>query len=108
MIVDNVRNYTNGWIIGDFFPTLVKTDAVEIAHHRYPKGFAGAPHTHKVATEYNYIINGSLVASGRKLYSGDIFIYEPDEVSCVDFLEDTNLLVIKLPSVPGDKYEVKS
>lgn len=105
MIVANIKSYINGWFIGNFEPTLVKSKDVEIAHHFYSKGFKGTPHTHKIATEYNYIISGKLFASGKELKGGDIFIYEPSEISDVEFLEDTDLIVIKMPSVPGDKYE---
>lgn len=104
MITSNIKNFTNGWIIGDFNPALLKTKDFEIAHHFYPKGFKGIQHTHKIATEYNYILSGKLVASEIMLESGDIFIYEPHDVSNVLFLEDTNLIIIKTPSLPNDKY----
>jgi hypothetical protein len=100
----NIKSYTNGWFIGNFSPTLLKTDLFEVAHHFYPKGFQGTPHIHKIAIEYNYIVSGKLTASGQNLGDGDIFVYEPFEISEVVFLEDTQLIVIKMPSVPNDKY----
>lgn len=106
MIFSNIKNYTNGWFIGAFSPTLKHTKDVEIAHHFYRKDFKAVPHTHKVATEYNYVVDGDLVVSGKRLGKGDIFVYEPNEVADVIFLEDTNLIIVKLPSLPGDKYEV--
>jgi hypothetical protein len=105
MKVSNIGVHSNGWFIGNFSPTLLKTEAFEIAHHFYPKGFAGEPHTHKIATEYNYILSGRLIASGKSLEAGDIFVYEPFDVSDVLFLEDTNLIIIKTPSIPNDKYK---
>lgn len=105
MIISNIKNYTNGWIIGDFSPSLLKTKEFEIAHHFYPKGFVGNSHTHRIATEYNYIVSGKLTASNITLTDGDIFIYEPYDISDVIFLEDTNLIVVKTPSIPGDKYQ---
>lgn len=106
MKVSNIKSYTNGWFIGDFEPTLLKTPEFEVAHHFYPKGLKSTPHTHKESTEYNYILSGSLMASGKNLGPGDIFIYEPFDVSDVLFLEDTNLIIIKTPSIPHDKYEI--
>jgi quercetin dioxygenase-like cupin family protein len=85
---------------------LLKTKDFEIGHHFYIKGFVGESHTHKISTEYNYILSGKLIASGKTLETGDIFIYEPNDVSNVTFLEDTNLIIIKTPSVPQDKYLV--
>lgn len=104
MKTSRISNFVNGWLIGNFEPTLSKTPDFEVAHHKYPKGFSGTPHTHKIATEYNYIVKGRLIASGQELSDGEIFIYEPNEVSDVVFLEDTDLIIIKTPSVPGDKY----
>lgn len=106
MLLDNIKSYTNGWFIGNFEPSLLKTKDFEIAHHFYPKDFVGEHHTHKVAMEYNYIISGKLNASGNILGNGDIFIYEPFDISNVIFIEDTNLIIIKVPSIINDKYKV--
>lgn len=106
MKLANIKNYTNGWFIGDFEPSLFKSNVFEIAHHFYKKGFVGTPHTHKVATEYNYILSGKLMASNQICNAGDIFIYEPNEISDVVFLEDTNLIIIKTPSLSNDKYNI--
>jgi hypothetical protein len=102
----NIKDFKAGWFIGDFEPALFRTKDFEIAHHFYPRGFKGTPHTHRVATEVNYIVSGKLIASGSSLGSGDIFTYYPHDVSNVEFLEDTQLIVVKFPSVPSDKYEV--
>lgn len=106
MTTRNISEFKNGWFIGDFKPTIVSTNNFEVAHHFYKSGFCGVPHTHKIATEYNYIVRGKLEASGKILNSGDIFIYHPNEVSSVKFLEDTDLVIVKTPSIPSDKYEV--
>lgn len=106
MIFANINQFKMGWFIGDFEPTLLKNRAFEVAHHTYKKGFQSAPHTHWVATEYNYIVSGSLIAGGKTLGRGDIFVYEPGEISDVTFLEDTDLIIIKNPSAPGDKHEI--
>lgn len=105
MFVSNIKLFTNGWFIGNFKPALLKTKDFEIAHHFYAKGFRGTPHTHKIATEYNYIVSGKLLVSNKTLTNGDIFVYEPFDISDVIFLEDTDLIVIKVPSIPDDKYE---
>ncbi len=36
-----------------------------------------------------------------------MFVYEPGDIADVEFLEDTNLIVVKWPSVPSDKYMVE-
>lgn len=105
MKVSSINEFINGWFIGNFEPSVLKSEEFEVAHHKYAKGFRGTPHTHKIATEYNYIVKGKLIASGVELSDGEMFVYSPDEISEVTFLEDTDLIIIKTPSVPGDKYE---
>jgi quercetin dioxygenase-like cupin family protein len=91
MIISNIGEYKNGWFIGDFEPSIFKETT---------------PHTHKVTTELNYILKGKLHVSGNILKSGDIWIYEKNEISDVQFLEDSELMVIRWPSIPTDKYIV--
>ena len=38
--------------------------------------------------------------------AGDVFVIEPGEVAEPEFLEDCQLVCVKTPSLPGDKYEV--
>ena len=37
---------------------------------------------------------------------GDIITIEPGEVTKATFITDCELVIVKTPSVPGDKYEV--
>ena len=106
MLTRRIAEMRGGWFIGDFEPSVLRTRAFEVAHHRYPAGYRGEPHVHRVGTEYNYILRGRLVASGQQLGSGDIFVYQPGEVSDVTFLEESDLVIVKTPSVPGDKHAV--
>ena len=38
--------------------------------------------------------------------SGDVFIIYPNEIADPNFLEDCELIVVKMPSIINDKYEV--
>lgn len=100
--------FKNGWIIGDFLPSIIRTKDFEVAIHDYKKGHESDGHYHKIATEVNVIITGKVLffdSYGKEiLYANDIFVYKPYDISQVAFLEDTKLLIIKTPSVPGDKY----
>lgn len=42
----------------------------------------------------------------KVMRKGDIFVLYPDEVADPEFLTDCEILVIKVPSVKGDKYLV--
>jgi hypothetical protein len=107
MDVYNIKDFKAGWFIGDFTPSVFKNCFFEVAHHQHKAGYTGPLHTHFIATEVTYIVKGSLVASDKKLSTGDMFVYHPKEVAEVTFLEDTDLIVIKWPSVPSDKYNLE-
>ena len=99
---------SKGWFVGNFEPTVYKTNEFEVAHHFHKAGFVGEKHFHKIGYELTYIIKGTLIASNIELGSGDMFLYEPNEISDVSFIEDTDLIVVKWPSVSNDKYSFKT
>lgn len=106
MIVDRdgLKNYNRGWLVGDFSPSLIRSKDIEVGYMNHKKGEFHAPHIHNVITEFNVIISGSVHVNGYDLKSGDIFIIEPGEITRIEFLEDTTILCIKTPSIPGDKH----
>ncbi len=59
---------------------------------------------HKIATEVTLILEGSAEMSGQRLDAGDILVLEPGEASDFRALTDVVTVVVKLPSVAGDKY----
>jgi hypothetical protein len=104
MKVHRLDDMTRGWFVGDFEPTLFRTDAVEIAVKRYAAGDAEERHVHRVATELSAVVAGSVRIDGRDLAAGDIAVLEPGEPSDFLALTDAVLVAVKLPAVPGDKY----
>jgi len=110
MKIDNINRFKGGWFLGNFEPSLLKSMDFEVAHQHHKKGVKSTPHIHKISTEYNYIVKGKIKLGAGKgsliLSDGGIFIYEPYDVSNVEFLKNTDLIVIRIPSSPGDKYEV--
>ena len=44
--------------------------------------------------------------NGKTMSAGDMWIYEPNEVSDVEFLADSELIIVRWPSIPSDKYLV--
>ena len=105
MKIENISQMKDGWFIGDFEPSLHKTKDFEVAVKKYAKDEYHAPHHHKIATEINYLIKGLVKANGKMIQPGQIFIYEPYEIAECEFLEETEILVVKTPCVAGDKYE---
>lgn len=96
---------TNGWFVGDFAPTALETSAAEVAVKPYSAGACEARHVHKVATEVTLILNGEVEMSGVRYKSGDIIVLAPGEATDFKAITDVITVVVKLPSVKGDKYE---
>ena len=107
MKVHHLDDMTRGWFVGDFEPTLYRTDAVEVAVKHYIAGDGEERHVHRVATELTAVVSGTVRMDGRELGPGDIVTLEPGEPA--DFLAVTDAVVVavKLPAVPGDKYVVE-
>lgn len=98
---------TKGWFIGDFSPSLFKTDQFEVAVKYYKAGDKEAEHHHKVGTEYTVVVSGEVLMNSKKYKSGDIVIYKPGEPATFEALTDSVTTVVKIPSVCGDKYPGK-
>jgi len=98
------KNYTGGWFIGDFSPVSYKTSDFEIGYKIHLKGEKWPIHFHKIAKEINYLIKGKMIIQNRELIEGDVFIIHPNEIADPVFLEDCELIVVKIPSVKNDKY----
>lgn len=105
-LISHLDEFTRGWLFGDFQPALVRTTAFEVCLTRHAKGELGQPHFHAESTEYNVIVSGRALVSGCELGSDAIFVYCAGEVCDVTFLEDTTLLVVRMPSKPHDKVIV--
>ena len=97
---------TRGWFIGNFDPSILKTDLFEVGLLTHKKGEIWPRHYHIIATEYNLLISGSMTICGRTIEPGTIFVLEPNEVADPIFHEDCQVLCVKVPSVKADKYEV--
>ena len=106
MIIKRIEDFYRGWLIGDFEPSLIRTKDFEVGVLTHKKGEYWPKHYHKLADEYNVLLEGKMSVNGQNLNKGDVFIIEKNEVSEPVFLEDCTVLVIKVPSVIGDKYEV--
>lgn len=95
-----------GWFIGNFEPSVLKTDQFEVAFLSHKKGEIWPKHYHAVATEYNLLVSGRMTICGTEMNSGDIFVLEPNEIADPVFHEDCLIVCVKTPSLPKDKYEV--
>jgi quercetin dioxygenase-like cupin family protein len=106
MKVHKLKDMFRGWIVGNFEPSLYKTDEVEVAVKEYKAGDKEPLHYHKVATEITVVVSGMVLMNGTLYNSGDIITIEPGESTNFEALTDTITTVVKLPCVKDDKYIV--
>jgi quercetin dioxygenase-like cupin family protein len=102
-----LTDMVGGWMVGDFEPSCLRTPACEVACKHYDAGAHEHAHVHRVATELTLIASGRVVMNGRILTAGDIVVIEPGEAADFTALEAATTVVVKLPSVAGDKYPVQ-
>ena len=100
-----LEDMIKGWFIGNFEPTLLRTNDVEVAVKSYNKGDYEEKHYHKIATEITVIVSGKVKMSGIEYSKGDIVVMEPNEATDFECLENgTQNVVVKLPGANDDKY----
>jgi hypothetical protein len=104
-MIENLKNFFNGWVIGDFSPTLFNTGDFEVAIKRYNAGDYEESHFHKIATEYTIIIDGVVLMNNIEYRQDDIITINPNESTDFKCLTDVTTVVIKIPSSKGDKYK---
>ena len=106
MRIANIDDMVKGWFVGNFQPTLFKTNDVEVALKRYCKGVYEGAHLHKVATEITVVATGRVKMNGVVYVAGDIVIMEPNESTDFEALEEnTQCVVVKIPGANNDKFE---
>lgn len=104
MKTSKLADMKGGWFVGDFLPTCYKFTECEVACKYYKKGDSEKRHTHKVATEITVIASGHVIMNNIEYHDSDIILIEPGESTDFHVLEDTITIVVKIPSVRGDKY----
>ena len=104
MKIEKLENFTKGWFIGDFVPTLFNTSDFEIAVKRYSKGDIENMHHHKISTEYTIVTSGIAMMNETMIHEDEIVVIEPGTSVEFEAITDVCTVVIKTPSVKSDKY----
>jgi hypothetical protein len=104
MKVFKLSDMRAGWFVGDFEPSCLKLNAFEIACKRYRAGDTESRHVHKVATEITLVVAGRVRMNGVEFVEGDIVMLDSGEPTDFHSCDDTITVVLKLPSIVGDKY----
>jgi len=99
-----LEDMKGGWFIGDFLPTCLKTLDCEVACKHYREGDSEERHVHKIATEITLVVKGSVKMNDVIYKAGDIIVLDPGDATDFHALEDSINVVVKIPSIAGDKY----
>lgn len=107
MRIDKLENFIKGWFVGNFEPSLIKTNDVEVAVKSYKAGNSEARHYHKIATEITVVISGKIEMNGVCYGRGDIITLEPNDATDFRAVTDAVNVVVKIPGANNDKYLVE-
>jgi quercetin dioxygenase-like cupin family protein len=99
----SLADFVGGWFVGNFEPTLVRTESFEAAVKLYTKGATEAAHYQLTAWEITVVIQGTILLGGELFSGGDIAIIPPGEIASFEAIEDCTLVCLKSPSLPADK-----
>lgn len=102
-----LEDMIGGWFIGNFEPSLLKTNDVEVAVKKYKAGDTEEAHYHKLATEYTVILKGKVRMMGIEHNEGEILTIHPMESTDFLAITDVTTVVVKIPGASNDKYITK-
>jgi hypothetical protein len=99
--------FTGGWFVGDFQPSIWNTKDFEVGYKYHQAGEPWPAHYHEHMDEITVLVDGVMRIQDQILVGPTIFLLKKGEIADPEFLADCQVVVIKTPSVPGDKIEVK-
>jgi mannose-6-phosphate isomerase-like protein (cupin superfamily) len=103
MKIARLSEFTNGWFLGNFNPSLFKSEDFEVCVKNFKKGENEAPHFQRIATEVTVVLSGSVRMGEHILQVDDILTVYKGEVCDFEALTDCKVLGVKFPSLPEDK-----
>lgn len=107
MTIKKIKDFTGGWFIGNFSPSLDQREDFEVSVKYYKAGDKEKRHLHKLAVEYTVIGKGRVRMNGVEIGEGEIVIIDKNESTDFEVLVDTVTFVVKTPSVLNDKYIIE-
>lgn len=105
MNIFRLKEFTGGWFIGDFEPSLIRSPEFELGLKEMRAGSSESFHFQKTATEITLVVSGKCRLGENVLTAGDIAVIPPLESADFEALQDTVLVVLKSPSIPSDKVD---
>jgi len=102
----NLKDMFRGWFIGDFEPCVSKQSGFEVGYLLHKKGEKWPSHLHKNLNEVNLLVSGKMILNDIEINENEIFIINKNIIASPVFLEDCNIICIKIPSMVGDKTNI--
>ena len=106
MDIHRIEDFSKGWVVGNFSPSLHRNSNFEVGVKFFIKGDVESAHKQLIATEITIVIDGSIRLGELVFGRGDIILINPEEVADFEALSDASLVCIKFPSIPNDKIVV--
>ena len=103
MIFGNVADYTRGWFVGDFEPSLVRLQDFEACYKSFSAGERESPAVQFRAKELTLVVHGDAQINGVVLREGDLCLVLPGESADFFAVTDCKVVGIKFPSITNDK-----
>jgi hypothetical protein len=98
-----LKNFTNGWFVGNFEPTIFATNDFEVSVKFFEAGDREPLHKQILATELTAVISGIVQMNSKEFSVGAIIEFEPGEACEFLSVTDATLVCVKFPSIPNDK-----
>ncbi len=104
MEIYKLSEFTKGWIVGNFSPSLFISEEFEVAVKKYKSGDYEKLHFHKKALEITIICSGKVKMNNQQFSEGDVIVIQPNQATDFFVIEDAITTVIKTPSLTNDKF----
>jgi quercetin dioxygenase-like cupin family protein len=101
-----IENFSKGWVVGNFSPSLHLNSNFEVGFKTFRAGERALAHYQIVATEITIVTSGTIMIGNATFETGDIIVIHPSEVAGFESITDSSLVCIKFPSIPSDKVLV--
>ncbi len=98
-----LSDFKLGWVVGNFSPSLMKSDQVEVAVKYFKSGEVEPSHKQLVATELTIVVSGTIRLAENTYSEGEIIKIDPEIFADFEAITDASLVCIKYPSLPNDK-----
>lgn len=108
MEIIDTKNLINGWFIGNFSPSVYKTEQCEVAYKHHFPGEDWPEHYHQHSDEINYLLTGKMEVNGQRMEGPCIFIIKKGEAVKPRFITTVALIVVRVPGIPNDKVIIDS